>query len=131
MIALCETDLERIKIQLLHLRQLIAAGRLLEGTALVWSILVEYGYDPHNPKVCTIRTLSTEAEVSQLVVPKSVPVDDLPDVDVPSVIMSMLCKSNKTKTDSSPCRSDYIRIGNRTSCRNICPRSFPGHRWET
>jgi hypothetical protein len=127
MIALCETDLERIKIQLLHLRQLIAAGRLPESTALSWSILVQYGYDPDNPKACIVRTLHTTAEVSELVVPENVPADDPLDEDIPSVIISMLGELNMNKTDFSPCWSNYFRVGSRTACLNLCPRHVSRH----
>jgi hypothetical protein len=94
MINQCETDLERIKIQLLRMRQLVAATRFPDTVALFWSVLSEYGYDPSNPIEHHVRCPQSAGEFADLDVPTQVE-DDPPDEDIPSVILSMMGESDR------------------------------------
>lgn len=90
MLVLCETDLERVKIQLLRMRQYVAAARLGDAVNLFWSTLTQYGYDPESPTSHQVVCPATADEVALLVVPLNFAADDPPDEDIPSVVMSMM-----------------------------------------
>jgi hypothetical protein len=87
---LCQSDLERIKIALLRMRQYIAAARLPEAMSLCWSTLEAFGYDPHGPTAHAVHVPRTIDEVNRLVVPTDIEADDPPDMDIQSVVLTML-----------------------------------------
>lgn len=90
------------------MRQYIAAARLPEAMALCWSTLEAVGYDPHGPTAHVVWTPRTLAEVRQLVIPTDIEADDPPDLDIQSVVLTMLGECATDLAHVSACRTQHL-----------------------
>ena len=116
---LCESDVEKVRVATLLVRQFIAANRHAEALTRLWATLREQGYDPVDPAKIKIRVPESVEDVIEL--GEELKDEEGAQDDVRSLIISLL-------GNSSPlARADYAH-----KQRSPAPPSLsPNRRYES